>query len=162
MRFWGPALPDEDMNHLPQKPSLLHPELNQARHGGGTCQFSLSYDGGKTFHLIAQYDRSCPDFYYEWPVKIPENAPSCKVKGQCLFVWSWTAHFIAQYYQNCADVVIEGVAGGRLPSKGIHIVDVESKGYRNGFTAAGDAAGNKMGRGPVPEDVRKNLRPLLG
>ncbi|KAG0043966.1 hypothetical protein BGZ83_010804 [Gryganskiella cystojenkinii] len=160
VRFWGPALPTSNRDKLPDLPSGRGRELNQARHGGGTCQFSLSYDGGKTFHLIGKYTRSCPDFYYRWPVKIPANAPSCTEKGQCLFVWSWTAHFIDQYYQNCADVYIEGAQGpgASLPSKGIQVVDVEAKGYKKGFTAPGDAAGDHMGRGPISQEILTNLK----
>jgi len=133
-------------------------ELNQARHGGGTCQFSLSYDGGKTFHLIGKYSHSCPDFYYSWPVKIPDNAPSCTERGQCLFVWSWTAHFVDQYYQNCADVTIEGQTPGELPKKGIQVVNVVDRGFMNGFTAPGDEAGDKMGKGPSIEDYTLNMK----
>lgn len=62
-----------------KKDSGKLPKMNidQARHGGGTCEFSLSYDGGKSFHVIATYTKTCPDAGYEWPVKIPKNAPSC-------------------------------------------------------------------------------------
>jgi hypothetical protein len=36
---------------------------------------------------------------------------------------SWVASNLPQYYHNCADVEIQGVAYGLLPSKSIQIVD---------------------------------------
>ncbi|KAF9081948.1 hypothetical protein BGX29_000489 [Mortierella sp. GBA35] len=155
-RFWGPALESKYNDRLPKKPSPGGKQINQARHGGGFCQYSLSYDGGKTFHLIAEYHQSCPDFYYEWPVKIPSNAPSCREKGKCLFVWSWIAVNVPQFYINCADVVIDGVDNGKWKTnKGIQIVD--APGHPKGVTKPGDDAGDKMGKGPRSEDVKKNL-----
>lgn len=32
-----------------------------ARHGGGICQFAISYDGDKTFQVIQEYVGGCPD-----------------------------------------------------------------------------------------------------
>ncbi|KAI1316179.1 hypothetical protein EDD11_010351 [Mortierella claussenii] len=155
VRFWGPALPTKYLDTLPPKPSGGN-QINQARHGGGFCEMSLSYDGGKTFHLIGKYSRSCPDFYYDWPVKIPDNAPSCNTPGKCLFVWSWTAVNVPQFYINCADIRIQGRAqGGSLPSTGIQIVD--APGYKKGVTEPGDGAGDKMGKGPISSEVKDNL-----
>ncbi|KAF9411289.1 hypothetical protein BGZ94_001381 [Podila epigama] len=157
VRFWGPALQKEYLNRVPDKPGKHLREINQARHGGGTCEFSLSADGGRTFHLIGRYTRSCPDFYYEWPVKIPSNVPSCTTPGKCLFVWSWTAVNVPQFYQNCADVVIHGKkSGGKWPSKGVRIVDV--KGYPQNVVAKGDGYDDKIGKGPIPSEVNTNLK----
>ncbi|KAF9930834.1 hypothetical protein FBU30_011201 [Linnemannia zychae] len=155
-RFWGPALSDKYNNNLPPMPIGKSKELNQARHGGGFCQFSLSYDGGKSFHLIAEYHRSCPDFYYAWPVKIPDNVPDCHERGKCLFVWSWTAVNVPQFYINCADVVIDGVKGGKWNSKkGIEIVD--APGHPKNVVKPGDGFGDSMGRGPSEDDKQRNL-----
>lgn len=82
----------KDADHLPKK------SIDEARHGGGLCEFSLSYDGGKSFHVIATYTKTCPDAAYEWPVRIPDNIRSCDDPGKCLFAWSWTAALIAQFY----------------------------------------------------------------
>ncbi|KAF9895620.1 hypothetical protein BX616_009220, partial [Lobosporangium transversale] len=87
VRFLASSMSKKDIKTQP-KPTNSKRGFKQARHGGGTCEFSLSYDNGKTFHLIGRYTKSCPDAYYEWPVKIPNNVPSCNKKGQCLFVWS--------------------------------------------------------------------------
>ncbi|KAK3818339.1 MAG: hypothetical protein J3Q66DRAFT_337339 [Benniella sp.] len=116
---------------------------------------SLTYDGGKTFHKIAEYTRSCPDFHYEWPVKIPDNVPSCDTLGQCLFIWSWTAYRVPQFYMNCADVVIQGRnKTGVLPKEGIQIVNAD--GFEKGVTSLGDDT-DKIGNGPNPDEVGLNL-----
>ncbi|KAI1316180.1 hypothetical protein EDD11_010352 [Mortierella claussenii] len=144
----------KDMKIQP-KPTDRRHQFSQARHGGGTCEFSLSYDGGKTFHLIGRYTKSCPDAYYEWPVKIPSIVPSCNKYNRCLFVWSWVANILPQYYHNCADVKIGGIQNGRLPSKGIQVVDFS--GHQQHVTAPGDSAGEKMGRGPNKDEIEANL-----
>ncbi|KAG0357536.1 hypothetical protein BC939DRAFT_439744 [Gamsiella multidivaricata] len=154
VRFWGPALKGSNLDHLPAKPTGSK-QINQARHGGGFCEFSLSYDGGKTFHKIGQYTKSCPDFYYEWPVKIPANVPSCNTPGKCLFVWSWTAVNVPQFYINCADVTIAGVKGGKLPSKSIQVVDIPN--HKQKVTAQGDGYDEKMGKGPIKNEVNDNM-----
>ncbi|KAF9579630.1 hypothetical protein BGW38_004043, partial [Lunasporangiospora selenospora] len=138
--FWGPALGRKNI----KLPSMRGKELNQARHGGGTCEFSISTDGGNTFHLIARYTKSCPDFYYKWPIKIPDNIPSCSGYGKCLLVWSWTAVNVPQFYMNCADITIKGKSDGRLPKKSISIVDIH--GHKGKVMAEGDGYGDKRGR----------------
>lgn len=76
MRFWSSAMSDKkDPGKLPPK------NIEQARHGGGMCEFSLSYDGGKSFHVIGTYTKTCPDAAYKWPIKIPDNVPSCNDPG---------------------------------------------------------------------------------
>lgn len=60
-----------------------------------------------------------------------------------------------QFYQNCADISLQGVKGGVYPKTGISIVDV--KGYKSGVAAAGDGAGDMMGLGPEPAEVKANL-----
>ncbi|KAI8595287.1 hypothetical protein EDD21DRAFT_391563 [Dissophora ornata] len=156
VRFWGPALPEKYLNTLPPKPSGGRGQISQARHGGGFCEMSLSYDGGKTFHLIGQYTKSCPDFYYAWPVKIPDNAPSCNTPGKCLFVWNWTAVNVPQFYMNCADVTIQGMKGGKLPTTSIEIVDVPD--HKQDVTETGDGADDRMGKGPITSQITANMK----
>ncbi|KAG0008495.1 hypothetical protein BGZ80_003371, partial [Entomortierella chlamydospora] len=153
VRFAASSMSEAEMRTQP-KPNGSKRRFPQARHGGGTCEFSLPYDEGKTFHLIGRYTRSCPDAYYEWPVKIPSNVPSCTKKTRCLFVWSWTASILPQYYHNCADVSIEGVKNGKLPSKSIKIVDFA--GHQQGITAPGDDA-DDLGKGPSRDEINANL-----
>ncbi|KAF9374065.1 hypothetical protein CPC16_001515 [Podila verticillata] len=154
VRFFASGMKAADLNKQP-KPVPANRQFSQARHGGGMCEFSLSYDNGKTFHLIGRYTRTCPDAYYEWPVKIPANVPSCNKKNQCLFVWSWTANQLPQYYHNCADIRLTGVKGGKLPSKGIAIVDF--KGRKTGVTAPGDGSKHNAGPGPNKKEINNNM-----
>ncbi|KAG0212840.1 dodecenoyl-CoA isomerase [Mortierella sp. GBA30] len=149
VRFWTTEMADTD--HLPKK------SIKQARHGGGMCEFSLSYDGGMTFHVIATYTKTCPDAVYEWPVRIPDNVPSCNKPGKCLFAWSWTAALIAQYYHNCADVTITGKEDGMLPKKTIQIYNF--KGHQRGVTFPGDGNSHGHGPGPLESEVKEATRP---
>ncbi|KAK3818340.1 MAG: hypothetical protein J3Q66DRAFT_439444 [Benniella sp.] len=154
VRFAASSMSPQRLETHP-KPTNSRHQFTQARHGGGTCEFSLSYDGGKTYHLIGRYTRSCPDAYYEWPVRIRKNVPSCTKKNQCLFVWSWVASIIPQYYHNCADMEIQGVADGLLPSKSIQIVDFSP--HKEGVTAPGDDAGESTGDGLNQSEIDANL-----
>ncbi|KAF9426752.1 hypothetical protein BGZ94_006063 [Podila epigama] len=154
VRFYASGMKASDIANQP-KLVPKNKQFSQARHGGGTCEFSLSYDGGKTFRLIGRYTRTCPDAYYQWPVKIPANVPSCNSKNKCLFVWSWTANQLPQYYHNCADVTIAGVKNGKLPSKSIAIVDFA--GYKRGVTANGDGEKHRASTGPNKKEVTDNM-----
>ncbi|KAF9950766.1 hypothetical protein BGZ72_007644 [Mortierella alpina] len=154
VRFLASSMKAKDIRRQP-KPTSPNKQFSQARHGGGTCEFSLSYDGGKTYRLIGRYTRTCPDAYYEWPVRIPKNVPSCTTKNKCLFVWSWTANRLAQYYHNCADIRLTGKKGGKLPKKGIAIVDF--KGRKQGVTAPGDGNKHRSGGGPSRKQINDNM-----
>ena len=77
VRFWT-----SDMTYSQHITELPKKSYEEARHGGGLCEFSLSYDGGKSFHVIATYTKTCPDVLYRWPVRIPDNVPSCKESGK--------------------------------------------------------------------------------
>ncbi|KAF9432426.1 hypothetical protein BGZ76_010829 [Entomortierella beljakovae] len=165
VRFLASSMKSKDIKTQPKITSQSR-QFKQARHGGGRCEFSLSYDGGKTFRLIAVYTRTCPDAYYQWPVRIPKNVPSCNVKGKCLFSWSWVANILPQYYHNCADINLVGVKGGKMPklrpapknmggNKGIIIVDF--KGYKTGVTAPGDGVKHYAGKGPSKKQIIDNM-----
>ncbi|KAG0346288.1 hypothetical protein BG004_001996 [Podila humilis] len=132
VRFWSSAMSDKkDPGTLPSK------GIEQARHGGGMCEFSLSYDGGKSFHVIATYTKTCPDAAFEWPVKIPENIRSCDDPGAC------------------ADVTIKGKKDGVIPKKTIQIYDFE--GHKKDVTFDGDGNSHKHGPGPIKSERDANL-----
>ncbi|KAG0366457.1 hypothetical protein BC939DRAFT_505875 [Gamsiella multidivaricata] len=139
VRFWTSEF--KDVKRLPKK------SIGQARHGGGMCEFSLSYDGGKSFHVLATYTRTCPDVAYEWPVRNPDNVPPCSNLGKCLLSWSWMAALIPQFYHNCADVTVQGVKNGRLPSKTIQLYNF--KGHKQGVRMSGDGHSRSVGPGPI-------------
>ncbi|KAF9098582.1 hypothetical protein BGX23_005885 [Mortierella sp. AD031] len=138
--------PNTQAHKLPKK------KVQEARHGGGMCEFALSTDGGKSFHVIATYTKTCPDVMYEWPVRIPDNVPSCNSSGKCLFSWSWTAALVPQFYHNCADVTIEGVKDGKLPKKTIQLYDFGN--HKKKVTFPGDGRSHDHGPGPISAEVK--------
>ncbi|KAI8318880.1 hypothetical protein GQ54DRAFT_248666, partial [Martensiomyces pterosporus] len=89
-----------------------------AAHGGGHCQFSLSYDGGKTFVVVHEELKYC---FFNGPASgnaaqvmsytfnLPSNVPS---SDKAVFAWSWVnAIGNREFYMNCADVAIKGSSG---------------------------------------------------
>ncbi|KAI7832715.1 hypothetical protein BC939DRAFT_498114 [Gamsiella multidivaricata] len=129
----------------------------QARHGGGACEFSLSYNAGKTWHVIGQYTKTCPDLYYRWPVLVPSNVPSCTDSDRCLFAMSWTAFSTNQFYHHCANVIIEGKdQGGALPPLQMTIVDVQQLGQQLDTHADGDKL-STTSTGPQSDELEQNL-----
>ncbi|KAF8938704.1 hypothetical protein EDD21DRAFT_362280 [Dissophora ornata] len=87
-----------------------------ASHGGGHCQWALSYDGGKNWVVIKTLIRDCLKNIpsggdYSVNVQIPNNAPS----GKATFMWLWNnAVGNRELYSNCADIEIKGTDGGKL------------------------------------------------
>ncbi|KAF9578774.1 hypothetical protein BGW38_005265 [Lunasporangiospora selenospora] len=87
-----------------------------ASHGGGHCQWALSYDNGKTWVVVKTMLRDClkgisGGAAYSVPVKIPSTAPS----GKAIFMWLWNnAIGNRELYSNCADIEIKGVKGGSI------------------------------------------------
>lgn len=56
-----------------------------ATHGGGSCQWSLSYDNGNSWNVIHSQVGGCMTDSTNIDVPIPSSAPS----GQALFGWTW-------------------------------------------------------------------------
>ncbi|KAF9354212.1 hypothetical protein BGX26_007964 [Mortierella sp. AD094] len=88
-----------------------------ASHGGGHCQWALSYDNGKTWVVLKTLIRDClkgvtSGQAYSVPVQIPKNAPS----GKATFQWIWNnAIGNRELYSNCADIeIIGGTDGGSI------------------------------------------------
>ncbi|KAG0045662.1 hypothetical protein BGZ83_009109 [Gryganskiella cystojenkinii] len=148
VRFWNFEIKDYKKFPPPNG-------LTQSRHGGGACEFSLSYDGGKTWRVIGQYTKTCPDIYYEWPVQIPHNVPSCSDSNKCLFSFSWTAWSTEQFYHHCANVIIKGAKDGKLPELAMTTVDVKQLGEKYNVHANGDNKDTKSS-GPDPNERKLN------
>jgi hypothetical protein len=86
-------------------------------HGGGHCQWALSYDREKTWVVIQTELRTClqgataGQTGVKIPVAIPKDAPS----GDVTFMWLWVnAVGFRELYSNCADIRIEGRDGGTV------------------------------------------------
>ena len=78
-----------------------------AAHGGGSCQASLSLDGGKTFTVIHSYVGGCPaQGESSFDFKVPADTPD---SDEAVFSWSWLNQIgNREFYQNCAVVSIKG------------------------------------------------------
>ncbi len=77
-----------------------------ATHNGGSCQVSLSYDGGRTFRVVHSYVGGCP-LKSTWPFTLPNDTPA----GEALFAWSWFNNIgNREMYMNCAHVTIQARA----------------------------------------------------
>ncbi|KAL1990465.1 hypothetical protein VTN49DRAFT_6304 [Thermomyces lanuginosus] len=78
-----------------------------ATHGGGSCQLSLSYDNGASFHVIKSIIGGCPlKSTYDFQV------PNDVADGDAIFAWSWF-NLVGnrEMYMNCAAVTITGGSG---------------------------------------------------
>ncbi|KAF9432112.1 hypothetical protein BGZ76_011246 [Entomortierella beljakovae] len=88
-----------------------------ASHGGGHCQWALSYDDGATWVVLKTMIRECLKGVqngqaFNVPVQIPANAPP----GKATFMWLWNnAIGNRELYSNCADIEITGgTVGGSI------------------------------------------------
>ncbi|KAL2160814.1 hypothetical protein VTH06DRAFT_1011 [Thermothelomyces fergusii] len=78
-----------------------------ARHGGGSCQVSLSYDKGNSFTVIKSIIGGCP-LADSYSFTIPADAP----EGEAIWAWTWSNEIgNREHYMNCAPVVISRDGG---------------------------------------------------
>lgn len=76
-------------------------------HNGGSCQASLSTDGGRTFTVIHSYIGKCP-LGSEFPFIVPSDTPI----GPAVFSWTWFNNLgNREMYMNCASVTIRAGLG---------------------------------------------------
>ncbi|KAI9505316.1 hypothetical protein GGI25_003641 [Coemansia spiralis] len=105
-------------------------EQGGAAHGGGHCQFSISYDNGQTFAVIHEVLQYC---FFNGPsngnsaevlsytFNLPSNLPS---SDKAVFAWSWVnAIGNREFYMNCADVAIQGGSSTSYTGKQITIAN---------------------------------------
>lgn len=104
-------------------------------HGGGHCEFSISYNG-KDFVVVQQQLGHCffksqhPSITNdydttEYDIKLPKDLPS---SDRAIFAWSWVnAAGNREFYMNCADVAIKGSMAKTF--KGKQMVVANYKGY---------------------------------
>ncbi|KAJ2416968.1 hypothetical protein H4218_005426 [Coemansia sp. IMI 209128] len=89
-------------------------QADGAAHGGGHAQFSLSYDGGKTFVVIYEVLKHV---FFTGPTSgnsatvlsytfdLPKDVPA---SDKAIFAWTWVnAVGNREFYMNCADVAIK-------------------------------------------------------
>jgi hypothetical protein len=61
-----------------------------ATHGGGSCQLSMSFDGGMEFRVIKSMEGGCPDkkkYNFTVPAELGKAAGDSGARG--LFSWTW-------------------------------------------------------------------------
>ncbi|TDZ35729.1 Glucokinase [Colletotrichum spinosum] len=82
-----------------------------ASHGGGSCQISLSFDGGKTFKVIHSYVGGCPtEGGGDLGFTLPADTPS---SDEAVLAWSWFNKVgNREMYMNCAVIKVSGGSGG--------------------------------------------------
>lgn len=92
-----------------------------ALHSGGSCQASLSYDRGGTFHVIKSWIGNCP-LHPDWTFTVPWDAPA----GEVIFAWSWYNRMgNRELYMNCAHMTIGGANGSALVGRpGMFVANV--------------------------------------
>ncbi|KAF9286831.1 hypothetical protein BGZ68_002529 [Mortierella alpina] len=165
VRFYASDMNEAELRKQPKLKDGVK-QFKQARHGGGMCEFSLSYDNGKTFHLIGRYTETCPDSYFTWPVKIPDNVKECKQKNKCLFVWTWTANILPQFYMNCADILLLNEDGkqdfkSKESVRFYDFKDYPKRELEQGVRAVGDGIKHRAGKGPIKKEKDMNTQGIL-
>lgn len=80
-------------------------------HLGGHCQWSISYDGGKTFLALKTVLNNCfTGTGLSIPVPFPRGLPRCE---HCVFAWTWVnAVGNRELYMNCADIGVSSTSSG--------------------------------------------------
>ncbi|KAI5890859.1 uncharacterized protein SCHCODRAFT_02508642 [Schizophyllum commune H4-8] len=82
-----------------------------AIHNGGSCQLSISEDGGSSWKVIKSFMGNCPASAggVSMSVTIPKDVKS----GDVLFAWTWNNNTgNREFYMNCAVVTIQNGGGG--------------------------------------------------
>ena len=83
-----------------------------ASHAGGSCQISMSIDGGQTFRVLHTYIGNCPSGMGEssYQFSIPSDIPS---RERALLAWTWFNKLgNREMYMNCASVTTVGKGEG--------------------------------------------------
>ncbi|KAJ1948384.1 hypothetical protein FBU59_001622, partial [Linderina macrospora] len=103
-----------------------------AIHSGGHCEFSVSYDNGKTFAVVHQELRYCfvgskPNgqvndaSVLDYAFTLPADLPS---SDRVVFSWSWiNASGNRELYHNCADIAIKGGSSSVYTAKQMTIAN---------------------------------------
>ncbi|ORX91668.1 hypothetical protein K493DRAFT_166756, partial [Basidiobolus meristosporus CBS 931.73] len=93
-----------------------------AKHSGGHCQFAISYDQGKTFAVLDTIYGDCLIASTQYSVNIPSTAGSSK---NAVFAWTWINKIgNREYYMNCADLEIQGLADDYIAGPKLLVVNL--------------------------------------
>lgn len=107
----------------------LYGSGQQSTHLGGSCQLSLSFDGGKTFEVIKSYIGNCPA---DPNATLDFTMPADVQNGNAIFAWTWFNNTgNREMYMNCAAVTIGGGGGSKRKR-----TDIQKRGNRPGIFIA--------------------------
>ncbi|KAJ2555399.1 hypothetical protein EV175_002274 [Coemansia sp. RSA 1933] len=103
-----------------------------AIHSGGDMEFSISYDGGKTFAVVYQVLRYAflngkpaavtnTAQVLQYTFTLPKELPN---SDSAVFAWTWVnASGNREFYMNCADVKITGSSSSSYTAKEVTIAN---------------------------------------
>ncbi|KAJ9049669.1 hypothetical protein DSO57_1009955 [Entomophthora muscae] len=96
-------------------------------HGGGHCQFSLTYNE-KQFVVLKTVIGNCIKAAKSYRIKLPRNLAN----GRVTFAWTWVNHLgRREFYMNCADIrIVGGKPGSALRGKNILVAHIKVPGRR--------------------------------
>ncbi|EXF82893.1 extracellular protein [Colletotrichum fioriniae PJ7] len=82
-----------------------------AVHGGGSCQISLSVDGGSSFKVLRSFIGGCPrGDATQLDFRLPGDTPS---SDHAVLAWTWFNNLgNREMYMNCAVISVAGEGGG--------------------------------------------------
>jgi hypothetical protein len=83
-----------------------------APHGGGSCQASLSVDGGRSWKVLKSFIGGCPTPEAQsssFDFKVPADTPA----GGAVFSFTWVPKLAGtnEYYQSCSPITVTGGGG---------------------------------------------------
>jgi hypothetical protein len=96
-----------------------------AVHGGGHCQFGISYDN-KEFIVLKTVESTCLLDTMTYTFNLPDDAR----KGDMVVFWTWINKIgNREYYMECADVNVKGDSTKSVVIKGKELLVVNLPGY---------------------------------
>lgn len=96
-----------------------------AIHGGGHCQFGISYDN-KEFIVLKTVESNCLTDTMTYSFDLPDDAR----KGDMVVFWTWINKLgNREYYMECADVNVKGDSTKSSIIKGKELLVVNLPGY---------------------------------
>ena len=122
----------------------------EAEHGGGHCQFALSYDQGNTWVVIHTIKDTClANGARAYSIPFAENLPASE---HAVFAWTWINRMgNREYYWNCVDMTIQSsVSSGNVYGKQLLVANI-----MNGPTIPEWPAGKPDALGDALLDARK-------
>ena len=98
------------------------------KHGGGHCQFGISFNN-KNFLVLKQVIRNCVIDSLSYTIDLPNNIPN----GELIFFWTWiNAIGNREYYMDCADIILsrKNILPTNTPIVGKKLLVVNLPGFR--------------------------------